>query len=492
MRRTFQRFVVRALVIASAIFAVASSATAAPAAARNVLFIAVDDMNCDLRCYGNDQIHSPSLDRLAAGGVRFDRAYCQFPLCSPSRTSLMTGLRPDATEVFDLVKHFRSVRPNVVTLSELFGKNDYFVARVGKIYHYGNPGQIGTSGLDDPQSWHEAVNPKGRDKTEEKLIVNYTPKRGLGSSLSLLAAEGTDEEQTDGIVATEAIRLMRAHKDKPFFIAAGFYRPHCPYVAPKKYFDLYPLDKIALPEITEGELAGVPSAALNSTQPRPWFGVSELEARKSKQAYYACISFVDAQIGRLMAALDELGLRENTLIVFWSDHGYHLGEHGLWMKQSNFEESARAPLIFAGAGVESRGKACSRPVEFVDIYPTVIALCGLEAAGELHGASLRPLLDNPEAKWDRPAYTQVQRPSGPGHSVRTQRWRYVEWANGREGRQLYDHDADPRELKNLATDPNYADVVREMQTLVRQNWPENSASNRVGQEDGRRRRRSGR
>lgn len=447
----------------------------------NVLFIAVDDMNADLACYGHSQVKSPHIDSLARAGVRFAHAYCQLPLCSPSRTSLMTGLRPDTTQVFDLRKHFRSVIPDVVTLSELFKQHGYFAARVGKIYHYGNPGDIGTNGLDDPQSWHEVVNPKGRDKTEEHLIVNYTPKRGLGSSLSVLAAEGTDLEQTDGMVASETIRLMEEHRDEPFFLAAGFYRPHCPYVAPKKYFELYPFEDIRMPHYPAEHLQDIPPLALTSTRPRPWFGVTEEQARKSKQAYYACISFVDAQIGRLLESLDRLQLREKTLIVFWSDHGYHLGEHGLWKKQSNFEESARAPLIFAGAGVKATSHTYTAPVEFVDIYPTVADMCGLELPKHLQGVSLKPILQDRNFVRDRPAFTQVQRGRVPGHSVRTSRWRYIEWGNGKQGLQLYDHANDPLEIKNLASDPQHADVVAQLQKLVRANWPADSYSNHIPQ-----------
>jgi iduronate 2-sulfatase len=436
----------------------------------NVLFIAVDDMNNDLGCYGHPTVKSPSIDRLAKAGTRFDRAYCQFPLCSPSRTSVMTGLRPDATRTFDLQYHFRKHLPDAVTLSQLFRRHGYFAARVGKIYHYGNPGEIGTDGLDDEPSWERRINPKGRDKVEEALIVNHTPKRGLGSSLSLLKAEGTDEEQTDGIVATETIRLLEEHKDRPFFIAAGFYRPHCPYVAPKKYFDLYPLERVPMPKGPFAEVGNVPEAALASTTPWPWFGVSEEQSRESLQAYHATISFVDAQVGRLLDALDRLDLTKRTIIVFWSDHGYHVGEHGLWKKQSLFEGSARVPLIISAPGEMARGKVSARTVELLDLYPTLADLAGLEAPANLAGASLKPLLENPEAEWKRPAFTQVWRGKFPGHSVRTERFRYTEWDDGKQGVELYDYQTDPAELRNLAKDPQHAATVSELQQLVRNNW----------------------
>lgn len=463
----------------TAVLAFAALALSAPppgragetAARPNVLFIAVDDMNVDLGCYGHPIVRSPHIDRLAARGVRFDRAYCQLPLCSPSRASLLTGLRPSTTRVYDLSYHFRTGLPDVVTLPQLFRRNGYFAARVGKIYHYGNPGQIGTNGLDDPASWEVVVNPRGRDKDEERLIANHTPSRGLGSSLSFLAADGTDEEQTDGKVALEAIRLMEEHREEPFFIAAGFYRPHCPYIAPKRYFDMYPLEKIPLPEVSKADVAGVPEPALASTKPWPWFGVTREEAREAKRAYYAAISFVDAQVGKLLDALDRLGLASKTTIVFWSDHGYHLGEHGLWMKMSLFEESARAPLIFAGCGVPAAGRACERTVEFVDVYPTLADLAGLEPPGGLEGASLRPLLEDPTRPWGRAAFTQLERGGFPGYAVRTERWRYVEWDEGRRGAELYDHAADPGELRNLASDPAHAAAVEEMRRLVRANWP---------------------
>jgi uncharacterized sulfatase len=355
----------------------------------------------------------------------------------------------------------------------LFKNNGYYSARVGKMYHYGNPGDIGTSGLDDPPSWTHFVNPAGRDKTTLELdVISYTPKRGLGSAMAFLAdAVGQDEEHTDGKVAAEAVKLLEQHKDKPFFIAAGFYKPHCPWITPKKYFDLYPMDKIALPAISPGTTNQYPRPALASTQPWPYFGITADQARECKRAYYAAISFVDAQIGTLLDAMDRLRLWDNTVVVFWSDHGYHLGEHGLWFKQSLFEESARVPMIIAAPGFKSSGRGCPRTVEFVDLYPTLADLAGLQPPKNLAGTSLRPLLQDPTRAWDRAAFTQVQRGGFPGYTVRTERWRYIEWDDGNRGAQLYDEEADPQELKNLAAEPKYADVLAEMKAMVKKNWP---------------------
>ena len=435
----------------------------------NVLFIASDDLNNHLGCYGNTVVKTPNLDRLAVRGVRFDRAYCQFPLCSPSRVSLMTGLRPDTTRVFNLTTDFRKNLPDVVTLPQLFRNNGYYVARVGKMYHFGVPGQIGTNGLDDPRSWDHVVNPRGRDKTDEHLVHNATPDRGLGSSLSWLAADGTDEEQTDGLVATETIRLLERHRDGPFFLAAGFYRPHCPYVAPKRYFDLYPANGLSLPDDVSGPAAGVPRAALWVSPPN--WGVPERELLEAKRAYYASVSFLDAQVGRLLEALDRLKLTDSTVIVFWSDHGYLLGQHGQWMKMSLFEESARVPLLIAAPRVRGNGQACGRTVELLDLYPTLADLTGLEAPKDLEGASLRRLLDDPAATWEKPALTQVTRPRQGrrimGRSIRTERWRYTEWADGTEGTELYDYETDPGELANLAGRAEHAALIRGLSEQLR-------------------------
>lgn len=440
----------------------------------NVLMIAVDDLNTRLHCYGHEHIRSPHIDALAQRGVRFDRAYCQYPSCGPSRASLLTGLRPDTTGVLNNQTRLRDRLPDVVTLPQLFRQNGYQTARVGKIFHQGVPIDIGTSGLDDPASWDVVVNPRGRDKDEEHLLTNYTPDLLLQDRMSYLAADGKDEEQTDGMVATEAIRLLRRHRDQPFFIAAGFYRPHIPYIAPKRYFGLYDLAETKLPIVPPGYQEMVPAAALASTRTWPNFGTTSLQARECILAYDASVSFVDAQVGRLMAALDELGLAERTVVVLWGDHGYHLGEHGLWRKNSLFEESARAPLVISAPEFESDSHDCDRIVEFVDIYPTIAELAGLDASSNLQGTSLVPLMLNPQAAWDRAAFTQVQfkknKQAYPGRAVRTQRWRYVEWDHGRAGRELYDERNDPEEMRNLAEDPAHEEVVEQLKQLLKTNF----------------------
>lgn len=429
----------------------------------NVLLIMADDLNDDMGTFGHPRVKTPNLDRLAARGVRFDRAYTQFPLCSPSRVSLLTGLRPDATGVHDLVTDFRKNLPDVITLPQMFKREGYVAARVGKIYHYGNPGQIGTSGLDDPASWDHFVNPRGIDKDEETKVTNFTPTRGIGSTLAYYASPADDTEHTDGKVALETIALLEKYQDRPFFIGAGFYRPHCPFIAPAKYFDLHPLDGIAAPPGAVS--ADVPAPAWFTTPPN--WGLGEQAQRETIRAYYASISFLDANVGRLLDALDRLGLARNTIVVFISDHGYHLGEQGQWMKQTLFERSARAPLIIAGPGVAATGRASTRIVEFVDLYPTLAALTGLRPPAGLHGRSLAPLLKNPAARWDHPAITQVRR--GPaatpffGYTIRTEKWRYTEWDGGKRGVELYDEVADPQELRNLAADPKHQKTARELQ-----------------------------
>ena len=370
-----------------------------------------------------------------------------------------------------LVRDFRDQLPDAVTLPQLFKTQGWYTARVGKIFHYNVPAGIGTDGLDDPLSWEQVVNPRGRDTYEEGQIFNAEPHRPVSAALSWLAAEGTDEEQTDGMIATEAIRIMREHRSEPFFLAAGFFRPHTPYVAPRKYFDLYPLDKITLPHAPQDDRDDIPSAAFAHNCKVPNYGLSELTCRKALQAYFACVSFVDAQVGRLMNALDEFELADNTIVVLWSDHGYHLGEHGgVWQKRCLFEESARAPLIFYVPHGRGNRSVCRRIVEFVDIYPTLAELAGLKPPVNLAGRSLRPLLDDPNLKWHGSAFTQILRPGDDqphvGRSIRTQQWRFSQWGGPNGGRELYDHTNDPDEFTNLASQPRYREVVKKLQAAL--------------------------
>jgi uncharacterized sulfatase len=450
----------------------------AAAAPRNVLFVAADDLNTCLSAYGHPVVRTPNIDRIAARGVVFQRAYCQNPWCGPSRASLMTGLSPDSIGVHDLTTHFRSNLPDVVTLPQLFQKHGYFTGRVGKIYHVGVPGQIGTDGLDDKPSWHRVVNPNGVDHTkEEALVTNFTPKGGLGSAVAFHASAARDDEHTDGIGAAAAIEMIERNRRDPFFIGMGFYRPHCPYIAPAKYFDAIPLENVQPPPFDEAEMRQAPEWAYFTT-PANW-GMTVQQQREAVRAYYATIEFMDAQFGKVLETIDRLGMADNTTIVFWGDNGYHLGEHGQWMKQTVFERAARVPLLIGGSGVTSRGRACSRTVELLDLYPTLADVCNLPPPAQLQGRSLRPLLQDPAAPWDRPAVSQVRRTGArargraagetgvapasaapvDGYSIRTERYRYSQWEReGVIGEELYEYDADPREVRNLASDPAAADI----------------------------------
>ncbi|NBV87042.1 MAG: DUF229 domain-containing protein, partial [Verrucomicrobia bacterium] len=390
-----------------------------PAPSKNVLFIISDDLNCEPGCYGGIAL-TPNIDRLAAQGTRFERAYCQVPWCSPSRSSFLTGRKPDVTQVKELPNarhpvspHFREFLPETVTLPQLFKLHGAFSARVGKLYHYGVPEEIGTGGLDDPMSWSLAVNPRGLDREMHDKIFSLIPGK-FGGTLSWLAAPGEDAEHTDGMVATESIRLLErfAKSGERFFLGAGFYRPHTPFVAPKKWFDLYPLEKIQLPVLSEEDRAREPKSAYLSAH-KEEAAMTDTQRREAIQAYLAAASFMDAQVGRMLDALERLGLAENTVIVFTSDHGYHLGDHGLWQKQSLFERSARVPLIVSAPGMpKSQGAAA--PVGMIDIYPTVASLAGLPAPEYLDGKDLTPSLQDSKVAVDSAVFSQVR----DGYSVR--------------------------------------------------------------------------
>ena len=449
----------------------------------NVVFIVSDDLNNDMACFDYKQVKTPNLDKLRGKGVTFQKCYNQYPLCGPSRASFMTGYRPDNINVENLKQEFRDTKPDAVTMPQMFMNNNYFSGRVGKIYHAGVPGQIGMDGADDTLSWHLRVNPKGRDKIDEEQVIwvnrvkKKKPQIPLGGTLAYLEAEGTDEEQTDGMVANEAIKMIKAHKDEPFFVAAGFYRPHTPFIAPKKYFDMYPINEIRLPEKRKDDWDLKPEAAKMNYDFD--FNMFEYDQKKVVQAYYACITFLDAQVGKILTTLKEEGLEDNTIIIFCSDHGYNLGQHGQWMKKSLFEHSARNPLIMYVPGMTD-GKNCFRTVEMVDMYPTLADLCGLEAPADLDGFSIKSLLQNPEAEWDRPAFTQVLRTPrknrpGPtkivrGRSLRTERYRYTEWNKGADGVELYDYATDPNEFVNLALDPAYSEMIKEFSEKIRNTY----------------------
>jgi iduronate 2-sulfatase len=361
-------------------------------------------------------------------------------------------------------------------MPQAFRLDGYFAARIGKLYHYNVPKSVGTNGHDDPGSWELELNPAGVDRLiEEPEIFTLTPGR-FGGTLSWLASPRGDLEHTDGMLAENAewvLQRCAARRDRPFFLAVGFYRPHTPYVAPKDpYFGWYPRDDMPVVQGVQEDQQDIPAAGLGSYKKEQDKLTDDLR-RDCIQAYYASISFMDAQVGRVVNALEDLGLAENTVIVFTSDHGYHMGEHGLWQKMSLFEESARVPMLIVAPGMSQQGTVVKTPVSQVDLFPTLAELCNVDPPANLQGQSLVPMLKDPSVTGRGWALTEVTRgnPSTKngflGYSLRTDRWRYTEWDEGKQGRELYDHHADPRELHNLADDPDHAEVIRNLSTRIR-------------------------
>ena len=451
---------------------------------RNVLLILSDDLANLLGCYGDPLAKTPNLDKLAARGVRFDRAYCAYPLCGPSRNSFLTGLYPNSTGILANAQLFRQTIPTQPSLPQAFRQQGYFAARIGKLYHYNVPNSIGTNGHDDPASWELELNPAGVDRLEEHpKITTLLPGQFFGATLSWYASPKGDGEHTDGKMAADAewvLERCAKQKDRPFLLAVGFFRPHTPYVSPRPYFEKYPVAKMPVVQGVKEDQADIPAPALASAK-REQDAMSDDQRRQALQGYYASISFMDAQVGRVVDALDRLGLADSTVIVFTSDHGYHTGQHGLWQKMSLFEESARVPLLIVSPGVSSRGSVAKAPVSLVDLFPTLAELCGVKPPENLQGQSLVPMLRDAAAPGRGWALTQVQRAGGPanakggkgggrrffGYSLRTPRWRYTEWAEGAQGRELYDHDKDPRELTNLADVAAHASTVAELSAQLR-------------------------
>lgn len=452
----------------------------------NILFITVDDLNDDLQPYGHPLVKTPNLNRLAARGLRFDSAYVQFPVCTPSRSSFLTGLYPDQTKVTRNGVRFREALPNVITLPQLFRENGYHTARTGKIFHQGVPGDIGSDGLDDPQSWDERVNPRGIDRDDalyarvNTIAPNPATPPSTGGTLSWLSLAGEDDEHTDAMVAASAIELMERNNpnitNKPLFLAVGFYRPHTPYIAPKKYFDMYPLEDIRLAINPENYRDEIPIAALSDN--RFEADITDATKLEAMQAYYATITFMDAQLGRVLDKLDALSLSDNTIVVFLSDHGYSLGEHDLWQKGNLFENTLRTPLIIAAPTATALGSSTSSLVEFVDLYPTLANLAGIAVPPYIRGRSFAETLNSPELVSRDSAFSQQRsraariRPEWRGrevmgYSVRTQDYRYTEWNGGRHGVQLYDFNRDPEEFDNLAGDEDYQGIEQNLRELLR-------------------------
>ena len=450
----------------------------------NVLLIVVDDLNTDIGAYGHGQVQTPAIDRLAARGVLFERAYAQYPQCNQSRASFLTSRYPDQTGVLSLKEHFREALPASVTLPQYFRENGYFTARVGKIFHQGVPPDIGKDGLDDAASWDLAINPAGVDIRVDEHIVSIVPpehdRRTFGGTLSWLSLD-SDEAHTDEIGADEAIGILSEyHPDRtgqPLFLALGFYRPHTPYVAPARFFERYPPASVELAEVPPGDRENKPVAALAD---RPFQAdMSEMQRRQAIQGYYAAISFMDEQLGRVLDALDSAGLADNTVIAFLSDHGYQLGAHGLWQKRDLFENSLRTPLLIAAPGQLEAGSRSRQLVELLDLYPTLVALAGLDVPETpIEGRNLLPVLAGAEpdrdsalsqswsaAQWVRPERRGME---VMGYSIRTDRYRYTEWNRGAEGVELYDYVADPAEYRNLADDEAYASVRAELAALLDQ------------------------
>jgi arylsulfatase A-like enzyme len=483
-RRRFLGQVAGAAAGASLSGAVLAQGGEAAARKPNVLFIMSDDMRVELGCYGSMfKARTPYLDALARAGVRFDRNYCQFPLCNPSRSSLLTGRPPTKTGVLGNRTAFRDLHPDWISLPQLFKQNGYVSLRNGKIYH---------GGIDDPKAWSEAWDSESSDgqasmgatpaRSDPTKATNALP--ALPQDLSraaysdrIIRLDGNGEGHGDYHTADRTIAHLRKYRDQPFFIGCGFVKPHSPPTAPQRFFDWYDPKEIELtldfadrPTVPPG----FPDAAIRKHNADLFIGrtASVAEAREVIRAYIASISWTDWNIGRIIDELDRLGLRQNTIIVFVADHGYQLGEKGKWSKAGSlFEMGTRVPMMMSVPGVAGNGTACLRMVESLDIYRTLVELCGLDLPAGVEGESLVPLLRNPNAAWDRPAYSVWSEDGASLHgaAVRTEQWRYAEFGpEGKNGAMLFDPKADPLEMKNLADDPQHAAICAGLAKLTRQ------------------------
>ncbi len=410
----------------------------------NVLFIAIDDLRDWVGFLKtHPQVKTPQLDRLAARGLRFTRSYCASPVCNPSRTALLSGLRPSTSGVYENGNDWRQiVKPDVVMLPRHFANHGYFVAGAGKIYH---------EAFRRPTDWDDYH----RDGRGDPAPTGDT---GVGG-ITFAPLDCKDEDMQDFAAVTYCLEQLQRKHDKPFFLACGLKKPHMPWNVPRKYFDLYPLDSIVLPKTLPTDLDDVPPAGVRMARPEGDHAAMLASGRwkEAVQAYLAAISFCDAMVGRLLDGLDRSAHRENTIIVLWSDHGWTLGEKQHWRKFALWEEATRAPLLFVVPGVTRPNTVCNRTVDFMHLYPTLADLCGLPIPAHLEGKSLRPLLAKPDAPWDLPAITTYR---FNNHTVRTDKWRYIRYANGDE--ELYDETKDPLEWTNLAQRPEHAAVKADL------------------------------
>lgn len=437
----------------------------------NVLFIISDDLTATaLSCYGSEVCQTPHIDAIAARGTRFTRAYCQGTYCGPSRASFLSGYYPHATGVLGYISPRKAIG-NRATWPEHFRNHGYHSARVSKIFHMGVPGGIekGTDGADDPRSWTERYNSPGPEWKAagdgETLEGNPDGKKPVvgGNTFVVVEADGDDLVHSDGRTAAKAVELLGryASESKPFFLGVGFVRPHVPFVAPREYYRPYPFDQMTLPEKVPGDWDDIPRAGINYKTSRNM----KMDLRRQRKAvggYFASVAFMDRQVGKVMAALKESGLAENTIVIFTSDHGYHLGEHDFWAKVSLHEESAAVPLIISVPGRQPA--VCSSFVELIDLYPTVSALCGLPVPDRLQGRDISALLNDPTASVRDTAFCV----NGRGFLLRDDRWAYIQYAeDASKGIELFDMHKDPQQYTNLADDPQHAEVVKALRSRLK-------------------------
>lgn len=426
---------------------------------RNLLLIVVDDLTKTLGCYGHPVVKTPNIDQLAQMGILFDHAYCNFAVCNPSRSSFLTGMTPETTTIQDNRVPLQSVIGDWVSLPALFKKNGFYTMSLGKIFHAMEAQHNDLKGWDEIYGY--GATPLGKEGEGRNLT---------GGALKWChwrAAEGDDEDQADGQIAKKAVEFIKAGHDQPFFLAVGFHKPHDPFVAPRKYFDMYPLEVCDPPLLPDGWAPPYPHTLPGETVEFNKF--TEQEKREFLRSYYACSSFMDAQVGKLLDALEETGQLDNTLIVLFGDHGYHLGEHNWWNKVTLFEKGTTAPFIIAGRSAGKKGVRSEAMFEFIDIYPTLAQLFSLKDTPEyLEGRSFAKVIENPEEPFRSEVRAIVRRGEMLGRTVKNSSWRYIEWDEGKQGRELYDQLSDPMEYRNLAEDPAYAAVIPEMRKLLYQ------------------------